>query len=150
MRAPAISRARLAVGLGLLIGGALLAGAASGAMTPASEDDVTVIRTEPLANVPGQTLTVLTVNYGPGAKSRRHHHAGSVFAYVLSGAIRSENSSTGPAKVYRAGDSFFEPSGSTHLVSANASSTEPARLLAVVIAADGAQVTSFDEAPSAR
>jgi quercetin dioxygenase-like cupin family protein len=37
------------------------------------------------------------------------HHAGSVFAYVLSGAIRSENSATGPVKVYKAGESFFEP-----------------------------------------
>jgi quercetin dioxygenase-like cupin family protein len=49
----------------------------------------------------GKKLTVVRVNYGPNGKSGAHRHAGSVFAYVLSGAIRSENSATGPAKVSR-------------------------------------------------
>ena len=50
-----------------------------------------------------------------------------------------ENSATGPARVYKAGESFFEPPGSEHLVSENASATEPASLLAVFVADDGAQ-----------
>lgn len=94
-----------------------------------------------LPNVPGKTLTAVVVSYGPGAKSTSHRHAGSVFAYVLSGSIRSENSATGPAKVYQAGESFFEPPGSEHLVSENASATEPASLLAVIVADDGARLT---------
>jgi len=64
---------------------------------------------------------------------------------VLSGAIRSQNSATGPTKVYRAGESFFEPPGSEHLVSENESATEPASLLAVHIADDGAHLTTTDE-----
>ena len=68
-------------------------------------------------------------------------HAGSVLAYVLSGEIRSENSATGPARVYKAGETFFEPPGSEHLVSENASATEPASLLAIFVADDGAQLT---------
>jgi len=67
------------------------------------------------------------------------------WAYVLSGAIRSQNSATGPAKVYRARDSFFEPPGSEHLVSENASTTESASLLAVHIADDGAGLTTVDK-----
>jgi hypothetical protein len=51
---------------------------------------------EKLPNVPGKTITAVVVNYVPG-KSGKHHHAGSVLAYVLSGAIRSENSVTGPS-----------------------------------------------------
>jgi quercetin dioxygenase-like cupin family protein len=105
----------------------------------------TVNRIEKLANAPGKTLTVVNVNYAPGGKSGKHHHAGSVFAYVLSGAIRSQNSATGPVKVYRTGESFFEPSGSQHLVSENASATEPASLLAVFVADDGARLTTFDK-----
>jgi hypothetical protein len=62
-------------------------------------------------------------------------------AFVLSGAIRSESSATGRAKIYKSGESFFEPSGSKHLVSA----TEPASLLAVFVADDGAQLTVFDK-----
>jgi quercetin dioxygenase-like cupin family protein len=55
-----------------------------------------VVLSEPLPNVPGSQLTAVVVNYAPGAKSAKHHHAGSVFAYVLAGAIRSQNSATGP------------------------------------------------------
>jgi quercetin dioxygenase-like cupin family protein len=102
--------------------------------------DHTVFTAE-LPNVPGKTLTAIVVEYGPGGSSPAHRHAGSVFAYVLSGQIRSENSATGPVRVYRAGETFFEPPGSTHLVSANASATEPARLLAVFVADDNAQLT---------
>jgi hypothetical protein len=80
-----------------------------------------------------------------GGQATRHHHTGSVWAYVLSGAVRSQNSATGPAKMYRAGDSFFEPPGSEHLVSENASATESASLLAVNIADDGAGLTTVDK-----
>jgi quercetin dioxygenase-like cupin family protein len=96
---------------------------------------------EKLPNVPGKTLTGVLVKYAPGGKSPSHAHAGSVYAYVLSGKIRSENSVTGPVRVYSAGEGFFEPPGSTHTVSENASDTEPASLLAIFIADDGAQLT---------
>ena len=103
------------------------------------------VATETLGNVPGKKLTAIVVNYAPGGKSGAHRHAGSVFAYVLSGAIRSENSATGPVKVYKAGESFFEPPGSRHLVSENASAKEPASLLAIFVAADGAKLTTFEK-----
>lgn len=109
----------------------------------AEGDQVKAVLSEKLPNVPGKSLTAVVVNYAPGGKSPSHHHAGSVFAYVLSGAIRSENSATGPARVYKAGESFFEPPGSEHLVSENASATEPASLLAVFVADDGAKLTTF-------
>ena len=99
-----------------------------------------------LPNVPGQTLTAEVVEYPPGGKSSVHHHAGSVFAYVLNGRIRSQNSATGPARIYKAGETFFEPPGSEHLVSENASASEPASLLAVFIAEDGAVLTKPDNA----
>jgi quercetin dioxygenase-like cupin family protein len=96
---------------------------------------------EKLPNVPGKTLTGVLVKYAPGGKSASHAHAGSVYAYVLSGKIRSENSVTGPARVYSAGEGFFEPPGSTHSISENASDTEAASLLAIFITDDGAQLT---------
>ncbi len=123
-----------------LAAGTLLAGPAS-----LADDNVRTVATEKLPNVPGKSVTALLVKYAPGAKSEKHHHAGSVLAYVLSGAIRSENSATGPAKVYKAGESFFEPPGSKHLVSENASATEPASLLAIFIADDGATLTTYDK-----
>ena len=94
-----------------------------------------------LPNVPGKQLTLVQVTYQPGAKSPSHAHAGSVYAYVLSGKIRSEVSTSGPAKVYTAGEGFFEPPGSVHRVSENASDSEPASLLAIFVADEGAQLT---------
>jgi quercetin dioxygenase-like cupin family protein len=97
---------------------------------------------EALPNVPGKKLTAVLVTYPPGGASAPHQHAGSVFAYVVSGKIRSEVSTTGPAKVYSAGEGFFESPGSVHRVSENASNTEPASLLAVFVADEGATLTS--------
>jgi quercetin dioxygenase-like cupin family protein len=94
-----------------------------------------------LPNVAGHTLTAEVVEYPPGGKSGVHHHAGSVFAYVLTGRIRSQNSATGAARIYKPGETFFEPPGSDHLVSENASASEPASLLAIHIAEDGAVLT---------
>ena len=82
------------------------------------------------------------VSYAPGASSRKHHHAGSVLAYVLSGEIASEKLATGPVKVYKAGKSFFEPPGSKHLVSETPSATRVASLLAV--SPMTGQLTTFD------
>ena len=100
-----------------------------------------VVFSTALPNVPGKTLTAVVVDYAPGGTSPAHQHAGSVFAYVLSGAIRSENSATGPVKTYHAGEAFFEPPGSVHRISENASQGEPASLLAIFVADDQARLT---------
>jgi quercetin dioxygenase-like cupin family protein len=119
----------------------LLAAAPVLAAQDAPAAKVSQLMAQALANAPGQTLTAVVVNYPPGGKSPAHRHPGSVFAYVVSGRIRSQNSVTGPVKVYNAGEAFFEPQGSTHLVSENASATEPASLLAVFVAPDGATLS---------
>ena len=97
-------------------------------------ETVTVAADEPIPNLPGKRLVTHIVDYPPGASSAPHRHARSAFiyAYVLSGEVRSQVND-GPARVYRAGETWFESPGSHHQVSANASDTEPARLLAVII-----------------
>jgi quercetin dioxygenase-like cupin family protein len=126
-----------------LLFGCVLAALFGMGATPGSQNDESVrkLSTVKLPNVPGQTLTAEVVEYPPGGKSSVHHHAGSVFAYILTGSIRSQSSATGPVRIYKAGDTFFEPPGSNHLVSANASASEPASLLAIFIAEDGAVLT---------
>ena len=113
----------------------------AGAIAHANGDDVRPVFSGALPNVPGKVLSAVVVNYAPGAKSPAHHHSGSVFAFILSGAVRSEVTPGGPVKVYKAGESFFEAPGSSHLVSENASATEPASLLAVFVADEGADLT---------
>jgi quercetin dioxygenase-like cupin family protein len=109
----------------------------------ATGDQVHVVFSQKLPNVPGKTLTAVAVDYAPGGKTGPHHHAGVVFAYVVSGEIRSKVDEGG-ARVYHAGESFFEGPGAHHLVSENASTSKPAKLLAVFVADDGAELTTFD------
>jgi quercetin dioxygenase-like cupin family protein len=134
-----IGRTRIAAAV--MIGSVVALGAAYKAK--AHEGPEHLVFSTQLPNVPGKSITAVVVSYEPGGKSPVHHHAGSVFAFVLSGEIRSENSATGPAKIYKAGEAFFEPPGSTHSVSENASATEPASLLAIFVADDGAKLTSM-------
>ena len=75
------------------------------------------------------------------APSRR---SAFIYAYVLSGEIRSQVDSE-PARVYRTGESWFESPGAHHRVSANASDTDPAQLLAVfIVDAADEQLTTTD------
>lgn len=111
------------------------------AADPPLKPTATTAFSEKLPNVPGKTLTGVHVTYPPGGKSASHAHAGSVYAYVLSGRVRSQNSVTGPARVYAAGEGFFEPPGSIHVISENASDSEPAELLAIFVADDGAALS---------
>jgi quercetin dioxygenase-like cupin family protein len=112
--------------------------------TGSSLDRVEPIGSYALPNVPGKRVTIVRVFYGPGGFSRPHRHAGSVTAFVTKGEIRSQLGG-GPVGTFAVGQSFFEPPGSTHLVSANASATEPAELIAVFVADEGAQLTTYLE-----
>ena len=87
-----------------------------------------------LPNVNGKRMVAVVVTYPPGAKSPAHHHARSAFiyAYVLSGTIRSQVDGAAP-RLYHVGEDFFEMPGSHHRISENASDSEPASLLAVFV-----------------
>jgi quercetin dioxygenase-like cupin family protein len=117
---------------------------ASGEPTGSTLDMVEPITSHALPNVPGKRVTIVRVFYGPGGFTRPHRHGGSVTAYVTKGEIRSQLGG-GPVETFKVGQSFFEPPGATHLVSANASNTEPAELIAVFVADEGAQLTTFIE-----
>jgi quercetin dioxygenase-like cupin family protein len=107
---------------------------------------VSLVYEHTLPNVPGKSIKGVLVEYAPGASTPAHTHAKSAFIYatVLEGAIRSKVNDE-PEKVYRAGQSFTELPGDHHAVSANASTTEPARLLAVfVVDTDDTALTTAD------
>jgi quercetin dioxygenase-like cupin family protein len=98
------------------------------------EAKVTLVYEHALPNVPGKSIKGVLVEYGPGGTSSAHTHPKSAFIYatVLEGAIQS-SVNDGPVKTYRAGESFSEMPGDRHSVSANASKTQPAKLLAVFV-----------------
>lgn len=95
---------------------------------------VTLIYQHELPNIPGKSIKGVLVEYGPGGYSPGHMHAKSafIFATVLEGTISSQVND-GPVTTYKAGQSFSELPGDRHRVSANASETEPAKLLAVFV-----------------
>jgi quercetin dioxygenase-like cupin family protein len=97
--------------------------------TKATTDRVVLSRSLPAMKGNDLKITVLEVAYAPGAASPAHSHPCPVVAYVVSGAIRSQVKGESET-VYRAGQSFFEPASGVHLISANASRTEPAKFLA--------------------
>ncbi len=106
----------------------------------------TVVADQPIPNLPGKRLVSVIVDYPPGVRSLAHRHAASAFiyAYVLSGEIRSAVNDE-PARIYRTGESWFESPGSHHRVSANASDTASARLLAVFIIDDSDEQLTFPD-----
>ena len=113
---------------------ALIVSAASADDMPADESKVTLVFDHALPNVPGKSMKGVLVEYQPGGSNPAHTHPDSAFIYatVLEGAIRSKVND-GPEKVYRPGESWAEVPGDHHAVSANASDTQPARLLAVFV-----------------
>ena len=78
------------------------------------------------------SATVLEVTFEPGQRDTPHRHAGPVFGYVLEGQYEHALDD-GPVKTYRAGDTFYEPSGSLHRVARNPNGTTRTRLLAVIL-----------------
>lgn len=104
----------------------------------------TVVSSEPLSHAPGKRVTVAVVKFAPGAYSPPHVHGGTVSVYILKGTIRSQIDS-GPIGTFNPGDTFFEPLGAVHSLSENASSTEPAELLAIFVHEEGATLTTYLE-----
>ena len=106
----------------------------------------------PLADAPGKSLVVVELSYtpNPGPPStadhhaRGHHHPGSVYVYVTQGAVRLGVEGQ-PVQIVKAGESFFESVGAHHIINENASATEPARAIAMMIVPDGAPLTTLDE-----
>src|SRR3954467_7565590 len=82
---------------------------------------VTLVYQHELPNVPGKSIKGVLVEYGPGGYSPGHTHPKSAFIYAT------------VLTTYTAGQSFSELPGDRHGVSANASETQPAKLLAVFV-----------------
>ena len=76
--------------------------------------------------------TTVEVTLKPGEASAPHRHPGPVFGYVIEGEYEwaiDDNK----AKVLKAGDTFYEPTGCLHRVSKNPSDKNKTRVLAVVL-----------------
>jgi quercetin dioxygenase-like cupin family protein len=102
------------------------------AFAHAPSEKVTILQDEMLQNVPGKKALMIEVDYKPGQSSIAHKHEGTAMAYVLSGSIISQVKGQ-KAITYKTGEFWYEPAGSEHLVSKNASATKPAKLLVFMV-----------------
>jgi quercetin dioxygenase-like cupin family protein len=128
----------------VLLGGAsavLAQALVSRAQTNAGGRKVVFEHDLPEVNLKGWSATVVEVSYAPGEASAAHRHPGITIAYVLEGEIRSKVGDE-PEQTYATGQMFLETPGQLHAVSRNASATKPAKLLAVLLAEKGKQLTS--------
>src|ERR1700739_3178208 len=78
------------------------------------------------------SATVVEVTLEPGQKDPPHHHTGPVFGYVLEGEYEHALDDE-PVTTYKAGDTFYEPSGCVHRVTRNPDARRRTRLLAVIL-----------------
>src|SRR5947209_6938311 len=64
------------------------------------------------------TASVQEVVIEPGGRVAPHHHTGPVFGYVLEGEYEHALNDD-PVTSFKAGDTFYEPSGCVHRVTRN-------------------------------
>jgi quercetin dioxygenase-like cupin family protein len=76
--------------------------------------------------------TMVEVTLAPGQVEAAHRHPGPAFGYVLEGEYEWAVDDSKP-RLFKAGDTFYEPTGCLHGVGRNPSKTNKARFIAVVL-----------------
>ncbi|HWK71090.1 MAG TPA: cupin domain-containing protein [Burkholderiaceae bacterium] len=90
------------------------------------------VMSRPLDDYPGKEALMITVDYPPGAVDPVHRHNAHSFVYVLEGSIVMQVQG-GAAVTLKPGQSFYEGPNDLHTVGRNASQTEPAKFLVVLL-----------------
>ncbi len=103
----------------------------------AEEPKVTPLMTKDLPEYPGKEVLMITVEHAPGGASAIHRHNSYAFVYVLEGSVIMQLKN-GEQVTLTPGQPFYEGPDDVHLVDRNASSTEPAKFLVVLIKNKGA------------
>lgn len=103
----------------------------------AQHPTVAQLLTKELTDVPGKEILIVTVEFAPGGADPIHRHDAHGFIYVLEGSVVMQVEGGEPVTL-TAGQTFYEGPDDVHVVGRNASSTRPARLLAVLLKDRGA------------
>ena len=109
------------------------------AQQPAPQPEVTSLMSKELKDIPGKEMTMITVEYPPGGEDPIHRHYAHAFVYVLEGSIVMEVKG-GKQVTLMPGQTFYEGPDDIHTIGRNASNTEPAKFLVVLVKAKGAPI----------
>jgi quercetin dioxygenase-like cupin family protein len=129
MQAPALIFGSLL----LLMSGVAVAGPA----TKAPEPKVTPLMTQALKDYPGKEVLMITVEYPPGGADPVHRHDAHGFIYVLEGSIVMAVKG-GKETTLLPGQTFYEGPEDLHTVGRNASTSQPAKFLVLLLKDQGA------------
>ncbi len=105
----------------------------------AQEAKVTPLMSKDLTDIPGKEGVMIIVEYPPGASDPIHRHNAHAFVYVLEGSIVMQVKG-GKEVTLTPGQTFYEGPDDVHIVGRNASSTEPAKFVVVLVKNKGAPV----------
>ena len=97
-----------------------------------------------LPDFPGKEGMVEVVDFAPGELSQPHRHNADLFVYVLEGSVVTQVEGDAP-KTVNAGEAFYESPTDVHIVSRNASATQPAKMLVFYVKVKGASPTVLVE-----
>ena len=103
----------------------------------AEEPKVTPLMSKDLADYPGKEALMITVEHAPGGSSALHRHNAHAFVYVLEGSVVMQLKG-GEQVTLTPGQAFYEGPDDVHLVDRNASITQPAKFVVVLIKNKGA------------
>jgi quercetin dioxygenase-like cupin family protein len=92
-----------------------------------------------LIGLAGKESQITKVTVAPGQVGVPHRHNANVFVYILSGTMQVKG---GKLTTLHAGDTYYESPSDIHVVSNNASKTEPAEFLAFFVKDKGAPSTT--------
>ena len=104
-----------------------------------AQASVTPLMTQPLVDYPGKEALMITVEYPPGASDPVHRHHAHGFIYVLEGSIVMQVKG-GKEVTLMAGQTFYEGPNDVHTVGRNASQTQPAKFLVLLLKDKGAPI----------
>jgi quercetin dioxygenase-like cupin family protein len=108
----------------------------------AQQTKVTPLMAQPLPGFSGPEKegSVAIVEFPPGTSSAAHRHNAHVFVYVLEGSLVMQVKG-GQEVTLKAGETFYEKPDDIHVVSKNASTTAPAKILTFFVKDKGAPTT---------
>ena len=128
-------RGSLGVALGVGVGIAIGAGVMAAAPHQKGGESTKVLSTFDIAEkLDGKEagVTVVEVTIEPGQGGLPHRHPGPALVYVAEGEYELGIDDQ-PTKKFRAGETFYEPSGHVHRVSKNPASEGNTKLIAFVL-----------------
>jgi quercetin dioxygenase-like cupin family protein len=105
----------------------------------AQEAKVTPLLSKDLTNLPGKEGLMITVEYPPGSSDPIHRHNAHAFIYVLEGSVVMQVKG-GKEVTLTPGQTFYEGPGDVHVVGRNASKTQPAKMLVILVKDKGAPI----------